>query len=562
MFCTNCGKQVAEDAKFCPGCGTPILRSIQEPMEKTCAEEAPAIADSGGHPSADSMQAVIGGNSAYYLREFEKIEQGEKAKFNWAAFFFGPFFCFYRKCGALFKKYFLLPVLLLAASGILTAVGTAAFSFAAVLLGGILSAAASLWLFISCILLGKHFNAAYATRCAARLAAGEHRKYGTSPGAAILFAALVAAAAGILAAAAAIGMAAGLTGGGETSGTVYHATPDGDYAVLLGETPEDGYLYLSFNWNGPGTLRLYSSDDPTDVLELNYTLSPTDTSGVYALIVSSEEAGSAELLTLSFLDEEDQFAVSFSDWLTEGEDITGVMVPFTEEYGFSGQENAGAGQGTAALPAWCSGRYYGSDLYSDITFTGAGTFEIFIYNLVEIENCTVTAQNEHEITFTGDFDIDVGVMQGTLSSYDESSLTLTVLSSDWDYLPAGTVMEFYYDYPDETYSANIQTGGSEICGIYASMDMAANRLFVWENGDNLYLSIRNRGTPLGIVEVTPFEMEWNSDVLYFSGGVISSGERVSGSYDPAIQAISLYLEEDTSQLSAYGVGGILAWQGI
>lgn len=25
MFCTNCGKQVADEAKFCPNCGNPIV---------------------------------------------------------------------------------------------------------------------------------------------------------------------------------------------------------------------------------------------------------------------------------------------------------------------------------------------------------------------------------------------------------------------------------------------------------------------------------------------------------------------------------------------------------
>ena len=153
-------------------------------------------------------------------------------------------------------------------------------------------------------------------------------------------------------------------------------------------------------------------------------------------------------------------------------------------------------------------------------------------------------------------------MSGTLSSYDGSSLTLTVLSSDWDGLTAGTMLEFYYDYPDKNYSANIQSAASEICGIYASMDVVTTRLFVWENGDNLYLSIQNHGNPLGIVEVAPFEMEWISDVLYFSGATIGSEEWISGSYDPMDQTISLQLEDDNSTLSAYGIGGIFAWQGL
>ena len=94
------------------------------------------------------------------------------------------------------------------------------------------------------------------------------------------------------------------------------------------------------------------------------------------------------------------------------------------------------------------------------------------------------------------------------------------------------------------------------------MDVVTTRLFVWENGDNLYLSIQNHGNPLGIVEVAPFEMEWISDVLYFSGATIGSEEWISGSYDPMDQTISLQLEDDNSTLSAYGVGGIFVWQGL
>ena len=561
MFCTNCGKQLEEGSKFCPGCGTPVAQGYQDPSGHPSAEERPTVQEQQHAP--DTLETVIGRNAAYYLREFEKADAGEKTKFNWAAFFFGPFFCIYRKCGGLFKKYFLLPVILLAASGIVTAIGIAVFSFGAMLAGSILSAAASLWIFFSCILLGKKFNAIYAVRCRSVLSAGTQNKYGTSPGGAALFAVLVAAVAGILAMTAVVGMANSLTEDQETSGTAYSTLLDGEYAVVFGETPEDGYIYMSFNWNGPGTLRFYFSDDPTDVLEASYTVSPTDTEGVYSLSVSIEELGSRELFTFYSLDEAGQFAVSFSDWLTEGADVSSVMVPFTEQYGFYGGGRDADSSGIAGdLPTWCSGRYYGADLYSDITFTGAGEFEIFIYNLVDIEHCVVTSQTENEVTFTGDFDIDVGSMSGTLTSYDRSSLTLTVLSSDWDGLTAGTMLEFYYDYPDENYSANIQSAASEICGIYASMDVVTTRLFVWENGDNLYLSIQNHGNPLGIVEVAPFEMEWISDVLYFSGATIGSEEWISGSYDPTDQTISLQLEDDNSTLSAYGVGGIFAWQGL
>ena len=108
MFCTNCGKQLEEGSKFCPGCGTPVAQGYQDPSGHPSAEERPAAQEQQHAP--DTFETVIGRNAAYYLREFEKADAGEKTKFNWAAFFFGPFFCIYRKCGGFFKKYFLLPV--------------------------------------------------------------------------------------------------------------------------------------------------------------------------------------------------------------------------------------------------------------------------------------------------------------------------------------------------------------------------------------------------------------------------------------------------------------------
>lgn len=42
MFCTNCGKQLEEGSKFCPGCGTPVAQGYQDPSGHPSAEERPA----------------------------------------------------------------------------------------------------------------------------------------------------------------------------------------------------------------------------------------------------------------------------------------------------------------------------------------------------------------------------------------------------------------------------------------------------------------------------------------------------------------------------------------
>ena len=47
MFCTKCGKQIAEGAKFCPGCGAPTGRVQQGRQE------------SGERPARQSVQTDI-----------------------------------------------------------------------------------------------------------------------------------------------------------------------------------------------------------------------------------------------------------------------------------------------------------------------------------------------------------------------------------------------------------------------------------------------------------------------------------------------------------------------
>lgn len=53
------------------------------------------------------LESIIRKRTNYYVPQFERIAQGEPGKFNWAAFFLGPFFCFYRSGGTLFRTFFL-----------------------------------------------------------------------------------------------------------------------------------------------------------------------------------------------------------------------------------------------------------------------------------------------------------------------------------------------------------------------------------------------------------------------------------------------------------------------
>ena len=35
MYCINCGKEIGEDVKFCPNCGTPVHKEVQQPFAST-----------------------------------------------------------------------------------------------------------------------------------------------------------------------------------------------------------------------------------------------------------------------------------------------------------------------------------------------------------------------------------------------------------------------------------------------------------------------------------------------------------------------------------------------
>lgn len=55
----------------------------------------------------EALQNIVQKSSTYYCREFQDAFARRQGKFNWAAFLFGPIFCFYRSGGRLFREFFL-----------------------------------------------------------------------------------------------------------------------------------------------------------------------------------------------------------------------------------------------------------------------------------------------------------------------------------------------------------------------------------------------------------------------------------------------------------------------
>lgn len=385
MFCTNCGEKLPDKSRFCPACGTRLAIAEETPTEKEnpaaaapekkkeATEETSYATDSAAPESTARVEAeslrttdtdiseavtintmpakqdsetstaasatiedVIGKNPRYYMAEFEKAERGEKTKFNWVAFLLGLFFCFYRKCGELFKKYFLIPVIILIAALAVISVASASFSMTAMIIGSVASLVGSVWTLVSYIRFGRNFNREYCAHCKATLAAGDKKKYGTSLGSAILALCAVF----VLSVAPSVISLAGMAGSsdGLSGSEIGSLSLDGEYA-LIEDASSGEYFYLNFNVNGPDTLQFYSSDNPSELMEVSYKIVPTDAvldwSEAYSLLVNNEYLGEyTEFFSFTSFDETTYY-VCFSEEMMGESGVTAMMVPFSEEWGFS-----------------------------------------------------------------------------------------------------------------------------------------------------------------------------------------------------------------------------------
>ena len=224
MFCPKCGHSIPDGAAFCPNCGAqrpnpqqeePVKQQMPpkeeaQPVPEQSPLRTPEISGRSGHGetysttynrtagqrqrpeySDDGLATVVQRNTKYYMSEFRKVENGEKTKFNWAAFFFGLYFCLYRKCTDLAKKYFLIPFLLLFISGIILIVGISAFALIPMAIGILLAVIGEIWYLINIIRNGRNFNRDYYHHATAVLAKGDPKKYGTSIGMPILVMVLI-----------------------------------------------------------------------------------------------------------------------------------------------------------------------------------------------------------------------------------------------------------------------------------------------------------------------------------------------------------------------------------
>ena len=89
-YCQNCGAETSEKQEMCVKCGS-MLEKYQPKRNN--------LGDFTFTSGAQKANYDFSNLPSYYKIEFELIknsETGYKGKFNWAAFFFGPFWMMYK----------------------------------------------------------------------------------------------------------------------------------------------------------------------------------------------------------------------------------------------------------------------------------------------------------------------------------------------------------------------------------------------------------------------------------------------------------------------------------
>ena len=220
MFCPKCGYELPQNAKFCPKCGT--IRPEQVHSEESIIDNDATHAQKENNAPGDNivdyihpmdepakdqvtpseaqkqikysdfqrsqttinsqtrLEQIIQKNSSYYILQFQRLKDGKASKFNWAAFFFNMYFCFYRKCPHLFKKYFLVPLIITLVSTGLLALSFSSFSLTWMAVGAIVALVGYIWYLVNIIRFGKNFNREYYKHIKAILDSGNEKQYGTS----------------------------------------------------------------------------------------------------------------------------------------------------------------------------------------------------------------------------------------------------------------------------------------------------------------------------------------------------------------------------------------------
>lgn len=135
--CAFCGKENSDDALHCNQCGAPL--GAFGGARYVAGTDIPADEKIGGN-SAGELATYVQASAHKYIKKFKKFEEGKKLSFNFAAFFFAPYWFFYRKlykAGAFFLVAFVTASILL--SGLTDQITVAAEEYSSKIasLGGV-----------------------------------------------------------------------------------------------------------------------------------------------------------------------------------------------------------------------------------------------------------------------------------------------------------------------------------------------------------------------------------------------------------------------------------------
>ena len=95
--CPYCGMPVEPGDRLCKNCGAPLVLMPRTSFASYAADSGFEEQEIIGGNTAGELSAYVRRNVKRYLPLFKKFENGRKISFNFAAFFFGPLWYFFRK---------------------------------------------------------------------------------------------------------------------------------------------------------------------------------------------------------------------------------------------------------------------------------------------------------------------------------------------------------------------------------------------------------------------------------------------------------------------------------
>lgn len=168
MYCPECGAKLSDTANFCNNCGKEInqhspavTEDLLEPKEETAKPAPTAPRGETAHERQILLSQMVGKNADYYAQAFARVENGEKTKFMWSAFFFSSWFLLYRNCLPLLLKYFLPPIITMFLAYIGLMLSLQSFSLGLMAVTGAIMGSANIWLLVNTIMMALKFPARY-----------------------------------------------------------------------------------------------------------------------------------------------------------------------------------------------------------------------------------------------------------------------------------------------------------------------------------------------------------------------------------------------------------------